>query len=89
LVAAGGYVYAAVGSCYEANGKCSSPTVKLERSPVQQGAWQTVPGISGRGTELLMTTQGATVWVAMWPTSDMAKSLRLSTIQRTEAVRGK
>ena len=69
LVAAGGSVYAAVGSCYDTNGKCSSPTVKLERSPVQQGVWQTVPGISGRGTELLMTTQGATVWVAMWPTS--------------------
>jgi hypothetical protein len=65
LVAAGGYAYAAVASCYEGSSQCS-PTVKLERSPVSQNVWKTVPGVEGRGARALFATQGAAVWVAVW-----------------------
>ncbi|MGO9658564.1 MAG: hypothetical protein ACLQVK_23260 [Acidimicrobiales bacterium] len=69
LTTAGAYVYAAVGSCYETTSSCS-PTVRLERSPVQQNAWHAVAGISGHGAQVFLASQGAAVWAALWPTSD-------------------
>ncbi len=68
LTAAGGYVYAVVASCYETSGSCS-PSLRLERSPVQQNGWHAVAGISGHGTQVLLASQGASVWVALWPSS--------------------
>jgi hypothetical protein len=66
LTTAGSYVYAAVGSCYETSNSCS-PTVKLERSLAQQNAWHAVAGISGHGAQVLLASQGASVWAALWP----------------------
>ncbi len=66
LTAAGGYAYAAVGSCYPTSNNCS-PNVRLERSAVQTSSWHPVPGISGHGTQVLWATRGAAVWLALWP----------------------
>ena len=68
LTTAGSYVYAAVGSCYETSNSCS-PTVKLERSLAQQNVWHAVAGISGHGAQVLLASQGASVWAALWPSS--------------------
>ena len=68
LATAGGYAYATVGSCYQTSSTCS-PSVRLERSAVQQDAWHPVPGISGHGTQVLWASRGPAVWLALWPAS--------------------